>query len=396
MWNRYSKKASFKFYMLIKKTIVVYKEIYNLPELVYKEQVSDDFLQFYKKVHYFVIISVYNTKKEILLIRDFNKNVGWEIPGNNIDENESIENAIHKVAVKEIGLEIDELEPIAIVKNFFICGEKMILHTGIAFIASSRGGGILKFPSNIQSLFTNKVKIKTAYQNDKIIDLALERIKTKKNEPPYEEIESVSSKKFISLYNIHKYFIKLIGNISSRKIKKEIFKTISGKPKSILDVSCGDSELISTLCKKYKPEICVGNDISWKSISLIKNKNPDVVFTNHNILNLPYKKVFDLVIFKNTLHHIDKEYQVRVINDLKNISKQLIIIDVDDPQNSSVLSKIWNIYYRYFLGDQGDSFLNFLNFKKIIEEKIKNIKYKTEIIKTIKGSYFFASIIKQD
>jgi len=56
--------------MSFKKTISVYKEIYNLPEIVLKEQVSDDFLRFYKKVHYFVVIVAYNFKKEIFLLAD--------------------------------------------------------------------------------------------------------------------------------------------------------------------------------------------------------------------------------------------------------------------------------------------------------------------------------------
>ena len=382
--------------MSFKKTISVYKEIYNLPEIVLKEQVSDDFLRFYKKVHYFVVIVAYNFKKEIVLIRDFNKNIGWEIPGSSVDKNENIEEAIHRISKKEIGLEIDEMEPVAIVKNFFTCGQKTILHTGIAFIASSRGNKMLKLPSNIKYIFTNKAEIKTAYQNEKIIGLAFEKIRSKKNELPKEEIENVKSKKIILAYKIHKYFIKLIGNASSRKIEKEIFKMVLGEPKSVLDVSCGDSDLINKLYKKYKLEICVGNDISWKTISLIKSKKHNAIFTNHNILNLPYKKIFDLVIFKNTLHHIDKKHQVKVINNLKNISKQLIIIDIDDPCNSSILAKTWNRYYRYFLGDQGGCFLSFLNFKKLIAEKISNVKYKTGIIKTIKGSYFFASINNQN
>ena len=181
------------------------------------------------------------------------------------------------------------------------------------------------------------------------------------------------------------------------KINKKILNLVKGKPKSILDVSCGDSLLIDKLYKKYNPEICIANDISWKTVNFIKNKiTNDIILTNHNMLNIPFKNIFDLVIFKNTLHHIDTKHQIELIDNLKKISRQLIIIDVDDPQHSNFLSKIWNIYYRYFLGDQGDCFLSFFNFKKLFEENIKNVKYKIGIIKTIKGKYFFASISNQD
>jgi chemotaxis methyl-accepting protein methylase len=53
----------------------------------------------------------------------------------------------------------------------------------------------------------------------------------------------------------------------------------------------------------------------------MKNKNPSVFFTNHNVLNLPYRIKFDLVIFKNTLHHIKKEHQKEVLSNLKKMAK---------------------------------------------------------------------------
>lgn len=76
--------------MKFEKNIFIYKNIYNLPELIYKEKVSWEFLRFYKKTHYFVIIAIYNPRKEILLVRDFEKNIGWEIPGGGINKNEDI------------------------------------------------------------------------------------------------------------------------------------------------------------------------------------------------------------------------------------------------------------------------------------------------------------------
>lgn len=99
------------------------------------------------------------------------------------------------------------------------------------------------------------------------------------------------------------------------------------------------------------------------------------------------------MVFKNTLHHIKKEHQKEILNNLKKLAKQLVIVDIDDPQNSTLRSKIWNDYYVYFLGDRGDSFLMFDEFTKVIdfENSAKN-KLKTGIINTIKGKYFYVSI----
>jgi len=96
------------------------------------------------------------------------------------------------------------------------------------------------------------------------------------------------------------------------------------------------------------------------------------------------------------LHHIEKKYQKTVLSNLKKISKQLIIIDVDDPRNSSVKSRLWNNYYVYLLGDQGNSFLTFSEFEKALDfEKSVSIRLKTGAIDTIKGKYFYASASDQ-
>jgi hypothetical protein len=68
------------------------------------------------------------------------------------------------------------------------------------------------------------------------------------------------------------------------------------------------------------------------------------------------------------------------------MAKQLIIIDVDDPQNSTFRFKLWNSYYVYLLDDQGDSFLTFNEFKKTLNsEKFPGYKLKTGIIKNEQG-----------
>lgn len=361
--------------------------------VLYEEQVSGDFFDLYKKKHYFVIISIYNSNKEILLIRDFNKTIGWELCGGFINDNENLEEAANRITLNETGLEIDELSPVAIVKNVFRCGNRKITHSGMAFMALSRGS-IRDYPQNFQTYFTSNVPEKVAYQNRKILEIVRRRLNSQIHHPPFEEIDSIKSKNFSLLYSLYKYLIKPIGNLSSRKIKRVIFSLINGSPKTILDASCGESSMINELYDKYKPEICVGNDISWKAISLMKNRNPAIFFTNHNVLNLPYKIKFDLVIFKNTLHHIEKKNQKKVVDNLKRIAKQLIVVDVEDPQNSTLRSKLWNDYYVYLLGDQGDSFLNFDEFKRLVISEEKGVSSKTRIgiINTIKGKYFYASI----
>jgi ADP-ribose pyrophosphatase YjhB (NUDIX family)/SAM-dependent methyltransferase len=371
--------------------ISLYRKIYNLPELEYEEQVPDGFLSLYNEKYYFAVVSVYNLKKESLLIRDFNKDIGWELPGGYINDGESIEEAVNRITFCETGLEIDELSPVAIIKNVFKCGDQTVTHFGVAFMALSRGK-VKVYPKNFQTQFTSDVPNRVAYQNSRILKLVRQELNAKKFEPPFGEIESVNAKNFSLIYLLHKYIVKPIGSLSSIKIKNAIFDLVDGSPKTILDVSCGDSSIINDLCEKYRPNLCIGNDICWKTITMMKDKDDQVFFTNHNVLDLPYKIKFDLVIFKNTFHHIEREYQQKVLNDLQKIAKQLIIIDIDDPQNSSFLSKLWNNYYVYILGDQGESFFTFKKFKELCEQKNPTDKLKMGFIPTIKGRYFFAAI----
>lgn len=381
--------------MMTESVATKYKKVYELPELEYEEKVSGEFFELCKRKHYFVIVSIYNMEHEILLIRDFNKAIGWELPGGYVNDDESIEKAINRITLNETGLDIDELSPVAIIKNIFRCGDKKIVHSGMAFMALSRGS-VKTYPKNFQTHFRSGTPENIAYQNNKILSIVRKQLSSKTHHPPFEEIDSVKNKNFSLLYLFHRYVIKHIGNFSSQKIKRVIFDLIEGRPKSILDASCGESSIINELYEKYKPDICIGNDISWKAITLIKNKNSSIFFTNHNVLNLPYRTKFDLVIFKNTLHHIEKEHQKEVLSNLKKIAKQLVVVDVDDPQNSTFRSKSWNSYYVYLLGDQGDSFLTFNEFKKILNfEKLAGYRLKTGVINTIKGNYFYASVKDQ-
>jgi len=377
--------------MTTEKVIEIYKDLYSLPELTQEEEVSFDFLKQCRRDYKFVIIVICNEKKEFLLIRDLNKNIGWELIGGYIEKSENIEDAVNRVVLKEVGVGVDELEPIAVLNNIFKWRNNKVLHKGIAFIAFSKER-IKEQPHNIKTMYTEKIPEKMVYQNKKILDIAKLVVVNKFSELPYREIESV--KRFFIFHIIHRYFVRFFGLSASREIKKQIFKLIFGNPKSIIDVCCGDDNFIFALEKRYRPELCIANDISWKILSLLKNKQKksNVFLTNHNVLKLPFSRKFDLIIFKNTLHHIQPAYQINLIKKLADISKQLIIIDIVNPAKSDLLSKIWHWYYVRFLGDKGDYFLNYEEFKERVKNNIRGKKMDFGILKTIKGKYFYGSL----
>jgi len=230
-----------------KHTIELYKKLYNLPTLRQEETVSDSSLfRLYDRRHYFVVIVIYNLKGQCLLIRDFNKNIGWELPGGFIQDEEVIEDSVNRVVLSETGLEVDELCPIAIVENIFKHKNKKISHFGLSFMALSRGK-VKNFPSNIQSSFSKNIANKIAFQNEKIVKIARDKLTSKKRQPPFSEIDNIKRNDFSFVHMLHESILKKIGRSSSIKIRDKIFQLVNNHPKTILDVSCGDNSLINEL-----------------------------------------------------------------------------------------------------------------------------------------------------
>jgi adenylate cyclase class 2 len=387
-----TKKLFYYFYLCMRKDIIeIYKDLYGLPEISRREAVDLDFFRLCRENYKFIVISIYNEKKEFLLLRDLNKDIGWELIGGYLEKDETLEDGVNRIVMRETGLDVDELQPIVLVNNNFECDSRVISHFGIAFTARARGTAKFQ-PENIRMVYSKNIPEKMAYQNKRILQESIEQISFKSFKSPIEEIES--SKNFFLPHFVNKYFVKnIIGRFSSDCIKDEVTKLISGNPKSIIDLSCGDDDFIFELERRYRPEICLANDISWKLISLIKKKDRDgrIIFTNHDIADLPFRRKFDLAIFKNTFHHIPFNLQAGLVKKLSSLSRQFIIIDIEDPTRSSFFAKIWNWYYIHFLGDQGESFLTFEKFKETIKNNIANKEIVFGIVNTIKGKYFYAS-----
>ena len=372
--------------------INLYQKLYNLPKITSKEKVDFDFFRLCRVNNPFVVICIYNAQNKFLFLRDIDKNIGWEFPGGHIQEEETIEEAINRIVLKETGLLVDELRPICIVQNIFEYQDKKIILEGIAFISLASGRLVPK-PENIKSVFSDKIPPKMAYQNKDIVKIAKCKIQEEFTQIPCNEIESVRKRSFF--YFLHHCLIKPIGSLASHKIHREFLKLVKINPESIINVSCGDDKMVFDLEKIYKPKFFIANDISWKTISFInkKKRSSRIIFTNHNVLTLPFQDKFDLTIFKNTLHHIHPSEQYDLVKKLKKISKQLIIIDIEDPHHSTFLARLWHWYYTFFLGDQGNNFLPYSDFQKIIKKNFPDQEVEFRLIRTIKGRYCFASIL---
>ena len=147
---------------MYKDIVEIYKELYALPQLTHREEVDFDFFRLCRKDYKFVVIGIYNERKEFLIIRDINKDIGWELIGGYLEKNERLEDGVNRIILKETGLSVDELQPIALVNNNFEYNGNVVSHYGIAFTALTRGE--VKFhPENIKMIYAKNIPEKIAY-----------------------------------------------------------------------------------------------------------------------------------------------------------------------------------------------------------------------------------------
>jgi ubiquinone/menaquinone biosynthesis C-methylase UbiE/ADP-ribose pyrophosphatase YjhB (NUDIX family) len=382
--------------------IKTYGDLYALPSFEKDYQVDPKIFTHCTKTVNFVTVALYNSRKEFLIVYSptvlaVNEPVGWRLLGGPIyDRNlESIEEAVNRIVRKEVALDVAELEPIATLRNSFHWAGNTIEHVGLAFIA--RAVGEIKEVRHQDHRCTKEPPEKMAFLNREVFVLASEKLKHKFFDPPLEEVEC--PKRALPLRIFHKLIFKPVTYRFASKPLKNKIKSLVANPRTLLDVAAGDDALILELASESVPEVCVANDISWKQMETLranaKNRALNILFTNHNVAELPFAGLFDTVIFKNTLHHIrNREELLAVLKRLKVISRRLIIVDVEDPRRGR-LSKIFNYYYEHVLGDgeEDHHFFTRDTFQKLIRLVFSDAhKIQIDKIGTIKGTYMIAVI----
>jgi len=76
---------------------------------------------------------------------------------------------------------------------------------------------------------------------------------------------------------------------------------------------------------------------------------------------------------------------------MSQLGKKIIIIDIENP-NLTFRAWIWNRYYKYFLNDQGQYFLDRKKMKSLLGACFPKEQITINVISTIKGNYLMAII----
>lgn len=152
------------------------------------------------------------------------------------------------------------------------------------------------------------------------------------------------------------------------KIKKNT-KTI----KSIADIGCGEGRLVKEMSNIFINKKIVGIDTSIRAINLARSLNPELNFTNHDLLNKKIKEKFDLITLIEVLEHIPINQLKHFIKSLHGLLKKNGKIFITVPHKNKKKNK------KHFQHFTNKSLINhFKNGFEILE--IKNIQRDDKIL----------------
>lgn len=184
-------------------------------------------------------------------------------------------------------------------------------------------------------------------------------------------MESSNAKKHTTKNPIRRYFIQ---NFLS-KLTKEMSEL---KPKSILDVGCGEGFVIKHLKDALPEANFVGVDISVEATAEAEKELPETKFYNLDlskkieIQNSPLKESFDTVMCLEVLEHI-REYP-QAIENIKKINSKYFIFSVPN-EPFFRLGNLVALKNVKILGNDPEHVNNwtFLSFKKLMERHFEVI-----------------------
>lgn len=386
-----------------------YKLLYGLPTVTSECNVSRKLYDYCLRKKYFVLLLVYDDEGKVYFDRNMSDILCWGLPGGSIKDNETINQTLRRIAKQIDGcIEIGDIEPVTLIENKFIFHNEQFVHYGIGFIARLRNKSKVE-TSKLIGNFINVTDEEISYINrlasKKLVEIYRKRFNEiiNRTDNCFQDNEISTNEKYKYHYQFHNNFMKKIILTNKRKKKEEFKKLIIsmiGSASSIIDVSCGEDELIFSINSDNDNKLIVGNDISWSQIEMLDKKYDKAIFTNHNAASLPFKKnVFDVAYCSNTLHHMpNKKTLVSLLENLTNVASKIIIVEIENPCITGGFPRILNkFWYTIFLKDVGGAYLSESQFKILLKGVFRanhNLKFST--FKNIMGNYLIAEITRKD
>ncbi len=160
---------------------------------------------------------------------------------------------------------------------------------------------------------------------------------------------------------------------------KSMLKRI--KYDSILDVGCGDGEVLNYL-NKYNKKYAVGIDISSERIKHAMENYPDIFFREGDITNIPFgNDTFDLVMAIEVVEHLLPENLNNALREMIRVSNKYILLQV--PFNEKITPEICP-HCLEFIYPRG-------HLNSFTETKLKKL-FLSHNLKILKIDYFYPAL----
>lgn len=229
---------------------------------------------------------------------------------------------------------LEELTPIALIENAFTFGRKKQSHYGIVFMARIPKGRTLS--KNVVSKSINEKVYFANPHNQILFELAKKYVENYKTSKSIQEEIKYSRKSILKKSKTEKKrFLSEHGiNLDDYyKFKKRIVSEIRrAAPQTIMDIACGDDDIIYDFIKINNTVKVFANDIALAYLENYHSQKKDhakILFSNLNAVDLPLKpNSIDIMFCKNLLHHLRSEDRIKLINNCLRICKTMIIVEI--------------------------------------------------------------------
>ncbi len=205
----------------------------------------------------------------------------------------------------------------------------------------------------------------------------------------------MNKKKILDYWNLRagKKNLKCTNDINLEINEINIFLSIIKNKKNVLDIGCGDGELLRNLKKKNNCN-CYGIDFSQNLIKVAKRKSKNINYycMDMNKIKKEFKEKinFDYIITKRSVQNLTSwNDQKKFINQLKFLSSpktKILLMEssndglkkINDMRNKLKLKKIIKPWHNLYLDDS--------KLKKTSFEGVKLVN-----IKELFSTYYFTS-----
>lgn len=281
------------------------------------------------------------------------------IGGSACTDKDFLMSAIDVVRRKANLRNLEEFTPIAIIENAFTYKRKKQSHYGLVFMARIPKGRNLS--KDVVSKSINEKVYFANPHNQILFELAkkyVENYKTNKfiqeeikySRKPLLKKAKSEKKKFLSDHgiNLDDYY----------KFKKKIVQEIKkASPQSIMDIACGDDDIIYDFIKINSNIKVFANDIALaylENYHSSKKEHTKILFSNLNAIELPLKSnSIDIMFCKNLLHHLRSEDRSKLISNCLRICKKMVIVEILGYDEQNDVGKL--LHDEFYCGVLGET-----------------------------------------